>query len=259
MKTGNATSDELGRGVAASVEGSRVTDEGSTTTASIAGGHGSVTSTATPTSRVFGLAMILGPVVSLVSTVVYVLGGGLNKDQAGGVIQIYGVVGYAIAIIGLLRLLEKPMPRLSAALTVLGMVTVAAGLGFGNDSIVRAVNPDVALSQSHSAAATFALVLPGLTFPLTWIGLGLGLAKTGVISRWSGFAIAAGGLLFPVARIPGIDALALIADVVLLLGVVPIGLAVLTGRHTGSPGTPSIRTRLVAYNAAAIPLSAERI
>jgi len=246
MKIGNATTDQ----------GGRLADQGSTTTAFVAGRHGSMTNT--PTSRVFGLAMILGPVVSVISTVVYVLGGGLNKDQAGGVIQIYGVVGYAVAIIGLLRLLERPMPRLSAALTALGMMTVAAGLSFGNDSIVRAVSPDAALSQSHSAAATLALVLPGFTFPLTWIGLGLALAKTGVISRWSGFAIAAGGLLFPIARIPDIDALALIADAVLLLGVAPIGLAILTGRQSGTPGTASIRTRLVAYDAPAVPLSAER-
>jgi len=196
------------------------------------------TDPATPTSRLFGAAMILAPAVSLVSTVVYVLGGGLNEDQAGGVIQLYGVVAYAVAIIGLLRLLERPLPRFSAVFTALGMMTVAAGVGFGMDSIVKAANPAAALSESHSAAATLALVVPGLTFPLTWIGLGLALARTAVIPRWSGYAIALGGLLFPVARIPGIDALALIADVVLLAGLAPVGLSILASRERRSVRPP---------------------
>ena len=200
-----------------------------------AGSRISEIGTATPTSRVFGAAMILAPAVSLLSTVVYVLGGGLNKDQAGGVIQLYGVVVYAVAIIGLLRLVERPLPRLSAALTGLGMMTVAAGVGFGMDSIVRAVNPAAALSQSHSAAANLALLLPGLTFPLTWIGLGLSLVKTGVVPRWSGYTIALGGLLFPVARIPGIDALALVADAALMIGLAPIGLSILTRGRRPAP------------------------
>jgi len=37
-----------------------------------------------------------------------------------------------------------------------------------------------------------------------------------------------------------------------------IGLAILTGRQSGTPGTASIRTRLVAYDGPATALSSER-
>src|SRR5882724_10535467 len=110
--------------------------------------------TSTPLRRVFGAALIIAPVVSLISTVVYVAGGGLNDDQAGGVIQVYGVIAYAVAIFALIRLLEEPLPRFAAVVTVLGMMTVAAGVAFGNDSIVHAINSSAALSEQGNSAAS---------------------------------------------------------------------------------------------------------
>jgi hypothetical protein len=188
-----------------------------------------------------GGAMIAAPVLTLASTLAYIVGDGMNADAVGGTLQVYAVVATALAIIGLTRLLEAPLPRVSTMLTVLGMLAVAGGVAFGIDSIVYANDPVAALSEQETAAAGLALFLPGITYPLTFIGIGLSLAKTGVTARWSGLTLALGGLLFPMSRIPSIEALAVVADVVMLVGLASIGWSVLTGRRRSlqAVGAPS--------------------
>ncbi len=189
-----------------------------------------MTESPSPRTRVLGGAMIAAPVLTLASTLAYTAGDGMGADPVGGSVQVYAFVATSLAIVGLTRLLEAPLPRVSAVLTILGMLGVAGGVAFGIDSIVYADDPVAALSEQESAAAGLALFLPGITYPLALIGIGLSLAMTGVTARWSALTLALGGLLFPMSRIPGIEPLAVIADVVLLVGLAPIGWSVLTGR-----------------------------
>jgi len=71
----------------------------------------------------------------------------------------------------------------------------------------------------------------GILFPLTFVGLGLALVRAHAEPRWCAIALAVAGLLFPVSRIGGIETLALVADVVFLLALVPLGWTILQGRE----------------------------
>lgn len=94
------------------------------------------------------------------------------------------------------------------------------------------------LNEQTGATTSLALQLPGIMFPLSFIGLGLALSRTGIPLRWCGLALIAGGVLFPISRIGTIEALAPVPDVLFLLGLAPIGLTLLRGRDVAGAEAP---------------------
>ena len=68
-----------------------------------------------------------------------------------------------------------------------------------------------------------ALQLPGLLLPIGLLGIGVMLARTKTAPSWAPVAPTVGGVLFPVGRIPGIEAIAVVSDVVLVLALAGIG------------------------------------
>ena len=188
----------------------------------------------TPRSRVQGAAMIAAPALLLASTVASVAGEGLAADRAGGAIQVYAFALLFLVVAAITRILDAPLPRAAAGLSVVGVVGVTAGIGFGFGRIVA----DLAgfdLSESTSAVVPIAMLLPGLLWPLTLIGSGLGLLKAGMAPRWSGALLAATGLLFPISRIGEVEVLSIAADIVFLVALIPLGLAMLAGRDPLAP------------------------
>ena len=180
--------------------------------------------------RLSGAAIVAAPVLLLVSTISYITAGdGMNTGEAGGAIQVWAMIAFALAMVSLARLLERPAPRAAAALTVVGLIGAAGGVGYGIDSIQAAIFDTGSIQETDSAVAPLALQLPGVLFPLSLIGLGVMLARTGVVARWSGWALAAGGLLFPLARIPDVEALALVGDALLVMALVPLGWQTIRG------------------------------
>lgn len=194
--------------------------------------------------RLFGAAMIIAPVLLLASTIAAVLGEGLGEDQAGGVLQMYAAAAFFLAIIGLTRLIEATAPRAAAALTVFGAFGVAGAAGYAINSIYAAIGPVNLNENVDGSAGQLALQTPGILFPLTFIGIGIFLLRGHVEPRWSGIALILGGVLFPVSRIGSIDALAPVPDALLLIGLVPLGLALLKGR---APATTTSGTTQPAY------------
>lgn len=83
----------------------------------------------TPRTRVLGGGMIAAPALLLASTVIYAAGGGLGEDQAGGVIQVYAMAAFMLALVGVTRMLEDPSPRAAAVLMLIGAIGVAGGVG----------------------------------------------------------------------------------------------------------------------------------
>ncbi len=66
--------------------------------------------------------------------------------------------------------------------------------------------------------------------PIAWVGLGVAPRQLGVRSRWSGWALIAGGIVFPVSRIGDIAPLAIVDDLTLLVARAPICWALMRGR-----------------------------
>jgi hypothetical protein len=178
--------------------------------------------------RPLGVALIAAPVLLLASTLAYITGNGFNGDDVGGAVQVYALAAMAVAMVAATRLLEDAMPRAATALLVVGLFGCAGGVAYGVDSIAV---EHFGASLEAASTGVFVLQVLGLFFPLSWIGIGVATARTGVASAWAGYATALGGLLFPLSRIPRIEPLAVVADVLLIAGLAGLGVAVLQGRR----------------------------
>ena len=67
------------------------------------------------------------------------------------------------------------------------------------------------------------------------------------VPSWNAVAFAAGAVLFPMAQIPDIEALAVASDVLLLVGLVPLGVQLLRGagvRTAVATGDPAVMSGL---------------
>lgn len=192
----------------------------------------------TPRQRLVGAAMLIAPALLLVSTIAHVAGSGLGEDQTGGVIQVYAFAAFFVVLIGLTQMLEAVAPRAATALTVTGSLGVAAGVGYGINSIYAALGTTDINDNVENAAGPLALQLPGILFPLTFIALGVLLMRARVEPRWSLPLLIAAAIAFPLSRIPSIEPLALVADTLFLLALVPLGLGQLRALGAAS-ATPA--------------------
>lgn len=189
-----------------------------------------------PVMRTTTAALVLAPIVMLASTIAYVMGNqGLSAGAAAGTLQIWAFIAYAIALVGLVRALEREAPRLAATGLVLALIGCVGGGAYGMDSIQAAV---LGGTIDSSAAAPFALRIPGLAFPLALLILGVLLTRTRVTAPASSVPVIVGAVLFPVARIADIAAVAVASDLALLVGFCWIA-AQLANRGT----EPAIATR----------------
>jgi hypothetical protein len=197
-----------------------------------------------PRDRLHAAALIAAPIALVASTAAYIANGGLESGgTTAGAIQVWAGISLGLAMTGLAARLDGPLPRTSAVLTLTAAIGAAGAIAFGIDSMVFATDATAAVSEADpdSLASTLGLFLPGLTMPATLIALGVASLRTGVQPRAAAIALAAGGVAFPISRIGGIDALAVVADLLIGAGMVPMGLAAL--RRLG-------RTRPVGVGAA---------
>lgn len=182
--------------------------------------------------RTTGLAVIVAPLLLLASTLAYVANGqGLSEGEAAGAIQIWAFIAFGVAVVGLARAVEAHAPRAGAVLSVLGIVGAAGGVAYGMDSIQVAVLDG---SIAQSSVTPFALRLPGLAFPLSFAALGVLLARHHLVPVTAGYGLAIGAVLFPVSRIPDVAALAIAADVLVVVSMAAIGLHLLASRRSAA-------------------------
>ncbi len=189
--------------------------------------------------RLLATAMVAAPLLLLASTVAYVMGDGLGEDQAGGVLQMYAAAAFVLAIVGLTQLVEATHPRAAAVLTLVGALGCVGAAGYAINSIYAAIGPVDLNENVDGPAGQLALQWPGILFPLAFIGIGILLLRARVGPPWAGIALVLGGILFPVSRIGSIEALAPVSDALLLVGLAPLGLALLRGRHRAPTAEPT--------------------
>jgi hypothetical protein len=215
-------------------EGTLMTSSNAATTATRA----DLAKPALPT-RAYGVAAIAGPILLLLSTVAFLIRGeGINNGIVGGTIVVWHSFAMIIAFMGIARMIEPRLPRAAIALMLMAAPAFAAGVGFGVQGIDQQYHgsnffEDSALDTGTEVFGLFALFPWGLLGPVCYVLAGILLWRTRFVPRWSAAAIVLGGILFVSARPAGIDILAVIADVTLVIGLIPVGLALLAAAtHT---------------------------
>jgi hypothetical protein len=159
----------------------------------------------------------------LASTVGFIVEGeGMNSGEVAGAVQVWAFIGFALAAVALTERMASVAPRARATLLALALAGVAGGVGYGVDAIQAALNDTTSIQEMDSVAASFALQVPGILFPLSFAAIGVALARTRSAPAWAAWLLVIGALLFPMSRIPDIEALAVAADVLLLLALVAI-------------------------------------
>ena len=179
-----------------------------------------------PRTRLLGGAFIAAPLLSLASSVAFAAG----SEPARGVLQFYGFAVFVLVIVTLTQALATTFPRAATVLTLVGVLGMAAGVGFAVDNIHGALLDDAYLVDDGGLAGVLVANVPGLMGPLAFIGIGVALLRAGVQPRFSGVALIAAGLLFPISRIGDIAPLAIADDLIFLLALAPLGWAILRGR-----------------------------
>jgi hypothetical protein len=199
-------------------------------------------------ARVFGIALIIAPLLLLASTIAYITeGDGINNGVLGGTIGVWSVFALAIAFIGLFRLLEPHAPRAAVVLTVIAVTGCAAGVAFNIQATFTAlygidIMQDGALT-GLDLISIFAFLPWGWFVPITFIATGIVLWRTRVVARHTAILFIAGGVLFVASRPEQINVLAIVSDIVILLALGPIGWAALTEGRAPQPATPEPVTR----------------
>ena len=181
-----------------------------------------------PVERTFAVAMVAAPILLLAATGIFAADGSFYESRAGGAVQFVAMGVMALAIAGLTRLIEGDLPRAAAVAAVVGHLGVTAGAGFGIERMFTAMGSP-ALDAAGAAVPLYPI---GTLFPLGMVIFGVCLARAPRADwpRWAGYALAVGGVLFPLSRIPGITSLGLLADALIAVGLVPVGLWALGAR-----------------------------
>lgn len=184
-----------------------------------------------PTRRAMTAAIVLGPVLVALGTLVGITGDGLFRDQWQGGINIIAGGVWMVGVAGLGLTLARRAPRIGTALMVAVMVCLVTSAGWGVDYLAVEAFGERVSADPAAVPGVILLMVPGILFPPLLIALALGLWRTGVVPASAGITLAVGAAFFPIGRVPEIAALAVLSDVLLIAGSVLVASAI-RGRST---------------------------
>lgn len=207
-----------------------------------------------------GICLIAAPLVLLVGQLIHpvdktdaadelaVVARNLDRWYAAHLILLVSLVLMIPAVLGLAHLIHERRSTLAytgGALSLIGVVAVAAVVGADGIAgyFVAAAAPD-----SPSSVSVFDRLLNGgrmlpLYLATLLLGLGLltlavGLYRAKVVAPWSALAIGLGGIVIDIGFPAGVAAIVVAGMAVLLVGMAPIGYAVLTETDSAWAHTP---------------------
>ena len=151
-------------------------------------------------------------------------------------------------LLGIARLLRQPAPRLSVVAGLLATFGCVAGASFQtallHEWAARAAGTPEALMAAImevTEGRVFpVLVILGIQFPISLLPLSIGLFRTGVAPTWVAVLLGVGAVAFPVGHIGSLQLVQHLAETVLLIPLVWLGLRFLTGatpHGVAVPGT----------------------
>lgn len=189
------------------------------------------------TTRIAGWAAIAAPLLLLGSTVAFLThGDGINDGFVGGTIGVWSALAFMLAFVGIFRVLEFRAPRAAPIWLSITLMGWAAGVGFNVDAILAAEfgreTVDTAIEDRPFTLLAF--VPWGWMAPLGVVAAGVLMRRTNTFGRVSGLLTVAAGVLFIASRPARIGPLAIFADCIAVLALVPIGWALLAISRTAS-------------------------
>lgn len=163
----------------------------------------------------------------------------------------FGLVLYAVQIPGLLavaRLVRRPAPRLSVVAGLLATLGCVGGACFQVALLYEwaaraAGTPEELVSSIMTVTEQRVfpfLVILGIQFPVALLLLAIGLVRTGAAPTWVAALLGVGAVLWPVGHIGSLQLVTHLAETLLLIPLVWLGLRSLIGatpQGVAVPGT----------------------
>lgn len=208
--------------------------------------------------RLASAGLILGPLLFLAVDVwMY----GYGQMLGGSVAGLASMLVWVPAVMGLYHLLRsrsEPWALVAGGTALVGLLAVVA-------IITGAILRLMALQASPGSAevreavnagyARMGFILPfGVLFPLGLLLFAIGLARHGVVPRWSGVFLVAGAILYPAGRIPSVLPVLVASDLALALGFGWLGVRLLTHPRTWEDPARSVSTGSQSHPGGAVPL-----
>lgn len=189
--------------------------------------------------RVAGVAAVAGPVLFLASTLLYLfLENGINNGVLGGTVGMWSCFAMAIAVPGMLRVLEPVAPRAAPRVAAVAAIGFVAGATFNIQAMYEAGTGVVLLDRLGDGVPPVALLafLPwGWFAPLSLALTGWLLVRAGI--RAPGVLLVACGVLFVAGRPTTIGPLVLASDLLMVAALAPLGIALTRGRFPSADRT----------------------
>lgn len=182
--------------------------------------------------KIGGICLIAAPLTMAISSPLWF------NDAAlvwAGVIQMYAAILYIPAIFALARLVSQAAPRLAVLGGLAGLLGCVGAINFGTFGAYLWAAGEAgadaatlsAIEQIANEQLILVLNLIGLAFPLTFIILSVGLFLTGVAPRWVAVLLGISAICFPLGRIPDVQILYHVSDVLMFIPLGWIGLRTL--------------------------------
>lgn len=191
-----------------------------------------------------GASLIIAPLLCATSTFLWTEG---RYGAAGGTLLALSGVFWAHGFTGLFEDIRRHVPWYGTAglpVALLGCFgAIAFGLqGFFEEVFAVSGPQSLAALAHHPVTATLVLWTPGPLFPLTVFGLGAVLAWRRLAPTWVGALLCLAATVFPMSRIPRIEWIASVADVLLLVPFAWLGWTLLrrSGLEGGVPRDPGV-------------------
>jgi hypothetical protein len=184
-------------------------------------------------SRLYGAAMILAPLMLLTGAVCYLaFEEGVNEGIVGGTVTTWALFALTLGFVGFARLLEPQAPRGSVALMVLAVFGTVAGALFQGAAIHQGYfghytdYVNTVFEEGGNYFGLLAYIPWGWCMPAAFVLGGVLAWRTRVVPHWSAGALAVGGVLFLLGVPLQIGPIVITCFVLLTVGLVPVGLAI---------------------------------
>lgn len=193
-----------------------------------------------------GYCLVLAPLVMGASSFFWAEA---EYDETGATLLVLSMIFWIPSFFALFQSLKDRMPYyypIGMLLAIYGCCLGGVGFGLlGYFSTVFQIKHATYITTlaDYPLSANLLLFWSGPLFPLSWTVLGVNLIRKASIPRWIGLALIVGGIAFPLGRIPRIELYAHIADALLAIPVVYVGIQYILGKwaHSGSvPSTDSV-------------------
>lgn len=183
---------------------------------------------------VWKISLIIAPLLVAISQFYWSNG---VLGETAGVVQIYGFVFWVIAYQGMFEQLRPQYPRYATFGFMIAVLACVGGCFFGFEGLYNealGISDTAAAGDLHAKFGTgrvVALLIPGVSNPLSWLVMAVMLWKAGKTLWWQSCIFGFAAILFPMSRIPRIPWLAHVDNALMLIAMCLISYQLFGGRN----------------------------